>query len=307
VGIAVPAAAALYSATERGHLAWAVGVAAALNVISYGYRVAVGQSPAFLFGYDLAVTLTVMAAAIALGDAARGRRLLRAEALRRQQEAAAEREREGTRRVEAERLRIARDVHDVLAHTVAVVTLQADVAAEAMGDDPQTVRQALATIRAAGSEANRQLRATVGLLRGQGDLEPREPTSGLHDLAHLVRATARSGPRVDVRVEGEEAPLPVEVDTTAYRVVQESLANALRHAQATRIEVLLRYEPERLVIEVTDDGRGAAGGVPGAPGEGAGLAGMGERAALLGGTLSAGNLPEGGFGVRASLPRAGLW
>ncbi|MBO0682073.1 MAG: sensor histidine kinase [Candidatus Dormibacteraeota bacterium] len=306
VGMAVPVAAALYSAAERGHLRLGVAVSAALILVSYTYRLAVGQDPAYLFGYDLAITVTVMAAALALGDAVRARRLLLAEAQRRQQQAASEREREAARRVEAERLRVARDVHDVLAHTVAVVSLQADVASEALADDPEAVRSALATIRASSSEANRQLRATVGLLRGPAEKEPRAPTGGLDDLDRLVGATAESGPHVDLRVEGEPAPLPVEVDTTAYRILQESLANALRHAHATRVQVRLSYGCERLEIEVTDDGRGAPTVVDGRPAGNGGLAGMRERAALLGGVLAAGNRPDGGFGVRASLPIAGL-
>lgn len=306
VQVAVPIAAALYSVSERGHLRLGIGVSAAVILVSYTYRVAVGENPAYLFGYDLGITVTVMAAAMALGDAVRGRRLLRAEAQRRQREAASEREREAARRVEEERVRVARDVHDVLAHTVAVVSLQANVAAEALADDPEGVRGALATIRAASSEANRQLRASVGLLRGSSEKEPRTPTGGLHDLARLVGATGGRGPHVDVSVEGEPASLPVEVDTTAYRILQESLANALRHAHATRVGVRLRYGCERLEIEVTDDGSGAPSAPDSRPAQGGGLAGMRQRAALLGGTLMAGNRPDGGFGVRASLPIAGL-
>lgn len=305
VGLAVPVAAALYSAAERGRLWLAIGVAAALIVISFAYRLAVGQSPAYLFGYELWTTVALMAAATALGDSARGRSLLRAEAERRQRDAADQREREAAKRVEAERLRIARDVHDVLAHTVVVVSLQADVAVEAMADDPTAARRALTTIRAAASMANRQLRATVGLLQRPGDEEPRVPIGGLSDLDRLVGATAGGGPRVERRVEGEPAQLPVEVDTTAYRIIQESLANALRHAGATLVTILLRYGPDRLDIEVSDDGRGARG-VRHRECDGGGLAGMRERAALLGGTLSAENRPEGGFCVRAFLPTSGL-
>ncbi|MGH7910328.1 MAG: sensor histidine kinase [Candidatus Dormibacteraceae bacterium] len=306
IGLSVPVAAALYSAAERGRLSLAIGVAGALIVIAFAYRLAVGQSPVYLFGYELAVTLTLMAAAMALGYAARWRRLLRAELEGRRREAAAENERESVRRVEAERLRIARDVHDVLAHTVAVVSLQADVATEALADHPAAVARALATIRSAGSEANRQLRATLGLLRRPDDPEPRAPTGGLDQLDRLVRATSECGPRVEMRVEGQETALPVEVDTTAYRIVQESLTNALRHARANNVEVLLRFARERLEIQVIDDGQGAPEVVEVRRRQAGGLVGMGERAALLGGTLWAGNLSGGGFAVRATVSTAGL-
>lgn len=305
IGLAVPVSAALYSAAERGRLWLAIGIAAALIVFSYAYRLAVGQSPAYLFGYEFAFTVALMAAATALGDSARGRHLLRDEAERQRREAAAQREREARTRVEAERLRIARDVHDVLAHAVVVVSLQADVATEAMADDPTAARQALATIRTAAGEANRQLRATVGLLQRPGDQEPRTPMGGLGDLDRLVRATVSSGPQVETHVEGEPRSLPLEVDTTAYRIIQESLTNSLRHADASRITIALRYGRDRLDVEVTDDGRGARG-MECADGKDGGLAGMRDRAALLGGTLSARNRREGGFAVRACLPTSGV-
>lgn len=301
VGLALPVAAALYSAAERRRLRLAIAVAVVLIVIDYVYRVAVGQSIAFLFGYELATTIALMATAIALGDAARARHLLRAEAEGRQRDTAVQRELEAVARVEAERLRIARDVHDVLAHTVVVVSLQADVAAEAMADDPVAARQALATIRTSAREANRQLRATVGLLKRPGDEDPRGPTGGLWDLDRLLRATTSSGPRVEKHVEGDPAPLPVDVDTTAYRIIQESLANALRHARADLVTIALRYRADQLEIEITDDGCGAPAEGP-VDGRRGGLAGMRERVALLGGTLIAGNGAGGGFGVRASLP-----
>src|SRR5215472_642937 len=302
VGMAVPVAAALYSAAENGRLRLAIGTAAALILFTDAYRLVVArQSPAYLLGFELAVTVTVMAAAIALGDSIRTRRLLRAEAEGRERMSATEREHEAERRVEAERMRIARDVHDVLAHTVAVVSLQASVAAEALADDPGAARAALATIRSAASEANRQLRATVGLLRRAGEADQRAPTGGLDDLDRLVRTTADSGPEVNFRIEGQRAQLPVEVDTTAYRIIQESLTNCLRHGQARHIDLLLSYGPECLEIRVTDDGQGASG-----DGGGSGLTGMRERAALLGGKVWAGNVAGGGFAVRASLPVAGL-
>lgn len=294
IGLAVPVAAALYSAAEAGRLRWAVGTAGGLLVVSSAFRVAEGDNPTYLFGYELASTVAVMAAAIALGDGVRSRRLWHAEQQQRIRRLELDREQEAARRVEEERLRIARELHDVLAHTVSVISLHSDVATEALPGEPAVALEALRHIRAASSEAGRELRSTVGLLRDTGD---RDPTSGLEQLDRLVGATTAAGLAVDVRVEGEPTALPAVVDTTAYRIVQESLTNALRHSGAGRVEVVLRYTADGLDIRVTDDGGGS-----GLAGTGHGVIGMRERAALLGGTLQAGSLPCGGFQVHATLP-----
>jgi signal transduction histidine kinase len=195
-------------------------------------------------------------------------------------------------------LRIARDLHDVLGHTVAVVSVQADVAREALDDDPAAARAALATIRLAGDEAVRELRGTLGLLEAPGEAGNRSPTGRLRHLGPLVSATVESGLAVDLRTDGEPVPLPLVVDTTAYRIVQESLTNCLRHARANRAEIRLHYRNDRLDISVTDDGRGTTVGAH----SGRGLAGMRERAALLGGTVTVISAPGKGFRVDASLP-----
>lgn len=279
IGLALPVAAALYSAAEAGRLRIAILTAAALVLISTGFRAAQGENPAYLFGFELASTVAIMVAAIALGDSVRGRRLLRAE-----------REAEARRRVEAERLRIARDLHDVLAHTLAVVSVQSAVASEAVHDDPAATDAALTTIRAATDEAFRELHATLDALRPDA-----APTGSVRDLDALVAATGHSGLPVDVRVEGDPVPLPVVVDTTAYRIVREALTNTLRHAHARRAEVLVSYGPDRLGLTISDDGRG------GEPTPGRGITGMRERATLLGGKVAVGPRP-GGFAVTAELP-----
>jgi signal transduction histidine kinase len=289
IGLALPVAAALYSAAEAGRFVIAGMIGAALILVSTYFRLRKGDNPTYLFGFEMAFTIAVMVSAIALGATVRATRLLREEKRRTERQAVVERE----RRVTEERLRIARDLHDALGHTIAVISVQTSVATEALDDDPAATRAALATIRLAGDEAVRELRATLGLLTTDGS---RRPVGSLRHLNTLVGATEESGLTVHVRTEGTPNPLPMVVDTAAYRIVQESLTNCLRHARATRADVLLRYTPDRLDISVTDDGAGAV------VTEGRGIAGMRQRAALLGGTVAVGSRPGEGFRVDASLP-----
>jgi signal transduction histidine kinase len=238
-----------------------------------------------------------MAAAVAIGDGVRARRGWRAEQRQRAQEAELEREREAARRVQEERLRIAREVHDVLAHSVAVISLHTDVADEAIVDDPAAAQAALGRIRTASRDTMRELRTTIGLLRVADRPEPDAP-AGLDQIDQIVSAATAGGLRVAVEVHGERHAVPAVVDATGYRIVQEALTNTLRHANANGARVCVRYAADRVEIRVTDDGCGPGG----TPGGGHGLTGMCERAALLGGHVRAGGRPEGGFAVEASLP-----
>jgi signal transduction histidine kinase len=294
IGLALPVAAALYSAAEAGKLMTASVIAVGLVVVSTYFRLREGDNPAYLLGFELATTLGLMVSAIALGATIRATRLLRAEKRRTERQAVAEREWEAARRVEEERLRIARDLHDSLGHTIAVISVQTSVATEALeDDDTAAVGSALATIRLAGDDAVRELRTTLGLL---APTSSRSPVGSLRHLDTLVAATVDSGLPVTLRTEGTPAPLPMVVDTAAYRIVQESLTNCLRHARATTAEILLRYRSDRLDVSVVDDGAGAT------VTEGRGLAGMRERTSLLGGTLAISSRPGAGFRVDASLP-----
>jgi signal transduction histidine kinase len=303
IGLAVPLAAALYTAAEQGRTRWAIGIAAFAVVSSTAYRLAEGDDPAYLLGYETAATVTLMAAVIALGEAVRSRRGWQGETRRRLRLAAAEREREAARRVEEERARIGRELHDVLAHTVSVISIQADVAAEALRDDPDAAETAIGAIRSASRDAMGELRATLGLLR-EGATEPRAPVPGLAQLDRVVGAAAESGLAVRVTVEGEPVQLPAVVDAAAHRIVQESITNVLRHAGATRAEVRLGYAPGALTVTVTDDGQGGSA-KPSVNGAGWGIKGMRERATVLGGRLEAGGRPDGGFAVTATLPIGG--
>ncbi|MGH3333251.1 MAG: sensor histidine kinase [Nocardioidaceae bacterium] len=298
VGIAVPLAPALFSVAEGGR--WKIGAltGAALLTLTTWWRLYDEAGTGVIVGYDLATNIAVVAAVIAWGDAVRSRREWQRELKHRMAAAEVEREREAREQVAEERLRIARDVHDVVGHTVAVISIQADVAREALDDDVPTSREALDTIRRTSRQALTDLRAAVGLLRdGHGELASTQPAPGLAQVGDLVAASRTDRMRADLLVEGSPFALPSPVDTTAHRVVQEALTNVIRHAEATAVEVRVRYGDRSLELQISDDGRGVA-----TAGNGFGLHGMRERVHLLGGELTAGNRRRGGFAVRAVLP-----
>lgn len=288
---------ALYTAAVGGHRGWSLSVAVAVVVSGVTYRVLVERESPLFIAVDSALFLAVPL----LGDAVHSRRALRVEIRERLRLAAAEQELEAQRRMAEERLRIAREVHDVLAHTVAAITVQAGVAVDVLDDDRDQAREALLVIRAASREALTELRTTIGVLRhGEPGSASRVPAPGLDRLGDLVRTITGAGLHIELAVTGEARPVPASVDRMAYRIVQESLTNVVRHARATRATVSIRHGPRALLIEVTDDGRGASGGTPGI---GYGLVGMTERATALGGWLRAAPRPHGGFRVSALLPR----
>jgi signal transduction histidine kinase len=243
------------------------------------------------------------AGAVLLGGSVLSQRAERAALKERARHLAETREEEARRRVAEERVRIARDLHDSVAHTLASISVQAGVGAHVLDERPEDARDALLAIRHTSRDALAELRATLGMLRSD-DPSPREPAAGLDRLPSLVESSRATGLAVDLVVEGEERPLPPAVDTAAFRIVQESLTNVIRHAGPARATVAVRHGDDRLEIEVTDDGRGAVDGdrTAGRAGGGHGLAGMRERVALLGGELDAGPRPSGGFRVRARLP-----
>jgi signal transduction histidine kinase len=209
------------------------------------------------------------------------------------------REEEARRRVADERLRIARDLHDVIAHSIASINVQAGSAIHVMDRRPEQARDALLAIKAASSEALAELRSTIGPLRADEHDAPRAPTPTLARLDPLLETAARAGLPVEVGVRGEPRPLPAAVDVAAYRIVQESLTNVVRHAHAHEATLTLDYRASFVELEVTDDGRGDNGG-SGTPGHG--IAGMRERAEAVGGRVETGPRFSGGFRVWARLP-----
>lgn len=237
----------------------------------------------------------------AVGDAVRSRRGFLAAVEERAERAEQSREEEARRRVAEERVRIARDLHDVVAHHIALANAQAGVAVHLMARDPEKARTVLEQITETTSSALQELKATVGLLRQPDDpAAPLEPSPGIAQIPALVDSFQHAGLEVTVWREGEEHPLSPGVDLTAYRIVQEALTNVAKHAHTGSSSLTLKYTRTRLVITVEDSGS-PHGRQPDSP-SGYGMIGMRERAAAVGGRLRAGPQPEGGFRVSTELP-----
>lgn len=212
----------------------------------------------------------------------------------------AERERAAGEAVDAERRRIARELHDVVAHHMSVMVVQAGAARAVSGADPAAVAEALRQIEASGRTGLAEMRRLLEILKAQDGATALEPQPGLERLGELLQTTRAAGLRVEAVVEGRPRPLPPGVDLSAYRIVQEALTNTLRHAGVATARVVLRYDEDAIELEILDDGRGV-GDEP-TDGVGHGLIGMRERVQLFDGELDAGPRPGGGFRVRARLP-----
>jgi signal transduction histidine kinase len=217
--------------------------------------------------------------------------------------AAAEREQEQRTRLAVgdERARIARELHDVVAHSVGIIVIQAEGARRVFDRDPERAREALDSIEQTARTALADMRSSLGVLRDESGSPLREPQPGLAELDGLLERAREGGLEVEIAVEGQPRTLPRGVDLSAYRIVQEALTNTIKHAGPARSRITLRYGERELEVEVSDDGPGPS--VNGAgTGSGHGLLGMRERVASHGGEVEAGSGPDGGFVVRASLP-----
>jgi signal transduction histidine kinase len=241
--------------------------------------------------------ITVMA----VGGAVHSRRAYLREAEERARESEANREEELRRRTTEERLRIARELHDVLGHTISLINVQASAALHRMPRDPDHAVEALTTIKENSKEALQELRTTLGVLRQVDEAAPTGPAPSLANVPELISRLAAAGFQIEADVHGEPAqPLPPSVDLAGYRIVQEALTNVTRHSKAGTVTVRIRYG-DAVHLDIADDGRGADPEHQ----PGSGIIGMKERAGSVGGHLEAGPLAEGGFAVRATLPLEG--
>jgi signal transduction histidine kinase len=214
------------------------------------------------------------------------------------------REEQARRRAVEERLRIARELHDVFGHTMATISVQAGVGIHLLQTRPGQAVAALRTIKQVSDQALTDVKAILGVLRADNDPgQPRTPRGGLDQLEALLDPVRAAGVQPQLTVHGSARPLPAAVDLAAYRIIQEALTNVLRHARARTVRLDLRYEPAQVVIRIRDDGSAANPGQAGTNGQdGHGISGMRERALALSGHLTAGPQPDGGFQVRCALP-----
>jgi signal transduction histidine kinase len=248
-------------------------------------------------GWRLLGELIGFAVAWLIGDSVRSRRRYTEALEERAERLERERETEAARAVAEEQARIGRELHDVIAHSLSVIVVQAAAARDVFATRPERADEALANIETTGRGALGELRRLLGGIRGDA---PFAPQPGLADLDELVGQVRGAGLDVHVAIDGQQTPLPPAIDLSVYRVVQEALTNTLKHAHASRAEVALRYAAGELDLEIRDNGTPTGNG-----GEtGNGLIGMRERVALFGGSFAAGPRPDGGFAVSARFPLA---
>jgi signal transduction histidine kinase len=256
-----------------------------LAPLIYGYAVPANDALA-LAGWLLAVAIAAEATRIQAERAATAR---------------ASRQLDQRRRQSEERLRIARDLHDVIGHNISLINVQASMGLDLMDSQPEQARAALSAIKSASKEALEELRTMLTTLRRDDDVAPRSPPPGLDRLPELIELTRAAGLTVEVEVAGTAPPLPAGVQLAAYRIIQESLTNVARHAGRARVAVRVAYDDANMHVKIDDDGKAPSEG-PAAIGTGSGITGMRERATALGGDLSAGFRRGGGFQVSARLP-----
>jgi signal transduction histidine kinase len=292
----------LYTVTAYGDGRRSVRIAGAgITVLTLGWLVALADTgPGPTLGWVFfRISASVMAAA--LGESARSRRVAAVDALERARQAERTREDEARLRVDAERLRIAREVHDTVAHAIAIINVHAGVTAYLLDKRPEGAREALVTIEETSAQALHEMRAVLGVLRDSDD--GRVPHPGLDQIDALTAMAREAGLDVTVDATPATAPVPSAVDHTAYRIVQESITNVIRHVGPTRVTIALDHGADALEIRVTDEGGRPDEEGPRQPSvDGRGITGMRERCALLGGELTAGQRPSGGFQVTARLP-----
>ena len=291
---------ALYTLTSYGDGRRSLRIAAAgIAALTAGWLVASADvEPRAAIGWVFfRIGASVMSAA--LGESVRARRFIAAEAQARAAWAEHTREEEALRRVDAERLRIAREVHDTVAHAIAIINVQSGVTAHVLDKRPQQARETLVAIEQTSSRALQEMRVILGVLRDADD--ERVPRPGLDQLDELTKRAREAG--LDIELEATVPELPTAVGNAAYRILQEAITNVIRHVGPTRVRVVLDQRPDALEVRVTDEGRLGQKIATTAPCQsGRGIVGMRERCRLLGGELTARPRPGGGFEVQAMLP-----
>jgi len=250
---------------------------------------------------QLLMNLFLFGAAWWIGEVFRSRREREAELKERTEQLKGEREENAQRAVLDERVRIARELHDVVAHHVSVMGIQAGAARKVLNKQPDKANEALSEIESSSRQAISELHRLLGFLRPKNQADGVSPQPSLKQLDILVKEMQNSGLPTEINVIGTEKPIPESIDLSAYRIIQEALTNILKHAGPAKATITLKYSNDVMELEIVDDGKGeitSSGKKPG----GRGIIGMQERVSLHGGTLETGNLPGGGFFVRAKLP-----
>lgn len=294
---------ALYSLTAYGdgrRSLWIAGVG--ITALAVGWLIAAADiEPRAAIGWVFfRIGASVMSAA--LGESVRSRRVIAADAQERAERAERTREEEARARVDAERLRIAREVHDTVAHAIAIINVQSGVTAHVLDKRPDVAREALRTIERTSSRALGEMRAILGVLRDDDD--GRVPYPGLDQVGDLAAKARDAGLDITLEQTSPAAPVPSAVGSAAYRILQESITNVIRHVGPTRVKVALNPGLDVLELRVTDEGGGEGTAGTGSREPGRGILGMRERCRLLGGELDAEPIPGGGFAVTARLPLA---
>jgi len=315
---------AFYTVIDRSHPVWR-WITCVLTAVGISVSLA---SPGHSEPYEAIFQALIFLTAWVAGTVSRAKRASLEAAQSRADRAEAELDRQAARAAEHERTRIARELHDVVAHHVSLMAVQAEAATSVLPDRPEQARRSVEIIGDTARQTLTELRRLLGVLRSPSERPETAPSASLGELAEVLDQVRDAGLAVDLEVVGTPGPLAPSVDLTAYRIVQEALTNAIRHAQASRAAVTLCYEPGFITVGVTDsgpprgvtdsagpdavtprDGNGGAVAGPGSPprgsllaGSGLGLAGIAERVASCGGNLTVGPTPAGGFAVTARLP-----
>jgi signal transduction histidine kinase len=292
---------AFYTIIDRTGPAWR-----RITCLLLAAGIAISQAaPGHSEPYDAVFQALIFLAAWTAGVLSRTKRASLLAAQHRAERAEAEIDLQSARAAATARTRIARELHDVVAHHVSLIAVQAEAAASLLPDRPGAARQSVAIIGDTARQALTELRRLLGVLRGPAEPPQTTPSASLAGLGAVLDQVRGAGLQVDLEIVGTPYPLAPSIDLTAYRIVQEALTNTIRHTAATRAAVTLRYEPGSIAVQVADSGpqqRGAAMLARTAPGSGLGLAGIAERVASCGGNLTVGPTPAGGFALAARLP-----